>query len=187
MTWKLVGGFRILPLLCQLQKSCITLNNDKLNGLQRCDTAQNLGFCAERLIVWPDIITKCRTAIFRSFVKLNNDSYKACRYVHDILLYQFHLSYSYVKRNTNFKFQTPARFVFLVFHKNCLMRKAIHPLNTYQHRQFNGASWMVEVFHPSQKFESPQFWNVWRYGIQNYGIEASVSGMSSLPNFIKVY
>jgi hypothetical protein len=47
--------------------------------------------------------------------------------------------------------------------------------------------WLVQVLHPSQKFERPPFWNGWRYGIKEYGVEVTFNGMTSLLNFIKIY
>jgi hypothetical protein len=41
--------------------------------------------------------------------------------------------------------------------------------------------WLVQVFHPPQKFEHPPFWNDWSYGIKTYG------EITSLLNFMKMY
>jgi hypothetical protein len=47
--------------------------------------------------------------------------------------------------------------------------------------------WLVQVLHPPQKFERPPFWNAWRYGINKYGVEVIINGMTSLLNFIIIY
>jgi hypothetical protein len=47
--------------------------------------------------------------------------------------------------------------------------------------------WVVQILHPPQKFERPPFCNGWRYGIKKYGVEVIFNGMTSLPNFIKIY
>jgi hypothetical protein len=47
--------------------------------------------------------------------------------------------------------------------------------------------WLVQVLHPPQKFERPPFWNGWRNGINKYGVEVILNGMTFLPNFIKIY
>jgi hypothetical protein len=44
-----------------------------------------------------------------------------------------------------------------------------------------------EDLHASQKFELPPFWNGLSYGIKKYGVEVTFNGMTSIPNFIKVY
>jgi hypothetical protein len=47
--------------------------------------------------------------------------------------------------------------------------------------------WLVQVLHPHQTFERPQFWNGWRYGIKKYDVEVTFKGITSLPNFIEIY
>jgi hypothetical protein len=66
-------------------------------------------FYTEWFSVYPNITSKFRTiAIFKNYVKQNNDSNKTCRYVHDLLLYQS--SFVYVQRfmsclhKTNYEF-----------------------------------------------------------------------------------
>jgi hypothetical protein len=46
-------------------------------------------FYTEWFTVYPNITSEFRTiAIFKNYVKQNNDSNKTYRYVHDLLLYQ---------------------------------------------------------------------------------------------------
>jgi hypothetical protein len=40
--------------------------------------------------------------------------------------------------------------------------------------------WLVQVLHTPQKFERPPFWNDWRYGIKNYGVEVTFNCMTQL-------
>jgi hypothetical protein len=82
-----------------------------------------------------------------------------------------------VKQNTNFNFQ-PAKMVSL---------KVVHPLKIYQHTKFHGPTLTDASFHPPQKFESPSFWNAWRYGIKMHGVEVIFNDMISVLNFIKIY
>jgi hypothetical protein len=46
---------------------------------------------------------------------------------------------------------------------------------------------MLHFFHPPQKFVCLPFWNVWRNGITNCGVEVTLSGMTSQLSFIKSY
>jgi hypothetical protein len=46
---------------------------------------------------------------------------------------------------------------------------------------------LVQILHPPQKFECPPFCNGGRYGINRYDVEVTFNGMTSLPNFIKIY
>jgi len=44
----------------------------------------------------------------------------------------------------------------------------------------------VTVVHAPQESEHLSFWNLWSYGIKNYGVEAISNGMTTLPNFRKI-
>jgi hypothetical protein len=46
--------------------------------------------------------------------------------------------------------------------------------------------WLLQALHPPQKFEHPPFWD-WSYGIKMYGFKVTFKGMTSLPNYIKIY
>jgi hypothetical protein len=35
--------------------------------------------------------------------------------------------------------------------------------------------------------ERPPFWYGWSYGVRNYGAGVTFNGITSLPNFIKIY
>jgi hypothetical protein len=45
----------------------------------------------------------------------------------------------------------------------------------------------VQVLHLLIGLNVLSFWNGYDYGIRNYGIEATFSGMTSLLNLIKIY
>jgi hypothetical protein len=47
--------------------------------------------------------------------------------------------------------------------------------------------WLVQVLHPPQKYEYPPFWNGYGYGGKKCGIKVTFNGMTSLPNFMKLY
>jgi hypothetical protein len=85
------------------------------------------------------------------------------------------------KQTMNFNNQLAAMFVFFVSDKNCLIKRSISIQN------FMFPRWLMQVLHPSQKFERPPFWNGSRYGIKEYGVEVIFNGMTSLLNFIKIY
>jgi hypothetical protein len=92
----------------------------------------------------------CTTAIFKTFVKQNNNSHRTCRYVHDILLCQVHFSKyngSWVistKQNTNPYFQQPSTFAFFTFHNNALI-KIFHPLKICKNT-FHGPTLTSSIF-----------------------------------------
>jgi hypothetical protein len=76
-------GFRIIPLSCQLEESCMGFNN-KLGTLHKI-----IEFYTEFFSVCPNITSTFFTVnMFKSFVEENNDPNKICRHVHGLLLYQ---------------------------------------------------------------------------------------------------
>jgi hypothetical protein len=114
-------------------------------------------FYTELFSVYHNITSKFRNiAIFKNFVKENNDSNKASRYVHDLLLYQIKLLgmsiFSYyakvhlskcngswvvsTKETMNFNIQTAAMFVF--FFTKMVLLKVVHRLEIYQYTSFHG-------------------------------------------------
>jgi hypothetical protein len=46
---------------------------------------------------------------------------------------------------------------------------------------------LVQVFHPPQKFERPQYSNLLTHGFKNYDVEVTFNGMNSLMNYIKIH
>jgi hypothetical protein len=44
---------------------------------------------------------------------------------------------------------------------------------------------MLLIMHPSQKFERSPFWNGLSCGIEMYGVDVTVNGMTSILNSIK--
>jgi hypothetical protein len=84
-------------------------------------------FYTEWFSVCPNITSKFRnTAVFKSFVKCNNDSNKTCRYARDSFYVPNLICLSATVREIfkkgNFMYQVPSKFVFLVSHKNDLIR-----------------------------------------------------------------
>jgi hypothetical protein len=90
------------------------------------------------------------------------------------------------EQTMNFNIQTAAMFVFF-FYKNGLIKSCSSFEDLSVYNIFMVPRWLVQVLHPSQKFERPPFWNGYRYGIKKYGVEVTFNGMTSLLNFIKIY
>jgi hypothetical protein len=90
------------------------------------------------------------------------------------------------KQTMNFNTQLAIMFVFFVFDKNGLI-KSCSSFEDISEKKILFPRWLVQVLHPSQKFERPPFWNGWRYGIKKFGVEVTFNGMTSLLNFIKIY
>jgi hypothetical protein len=94
--------------------------------------------------ICPNITSNYRTtAIFKSFIKENNDWNKTCSYVHDLSVYRtsfVEVQASWVlstEQNVNFKFQPPAIFV-LLFSREVGLLKVVYPLKIYQHTKLHG-------------------------------------------------
>jgi hypothetical protein len=51
---------------------------------------------------------------------------------------------------------------------------------------FCGPTLNVAILHPPQKFEYPPLWNDLMYGIEKYGVEIIIDGMTSLLNSINI-
>jgi hypothetical protein len=60
-----------------------------------------------------------------------------------------------------------------------VLLKVVHSLNVYHHTKFHGPTITGASFHPPQKFESPQFWNIYSYGIKTSGFEVTSNGMNA--------
>jgi hypothetical protein len=105
---------------------------------------------------------------------------------------KFHLSkcngswVASTKQTMNFNIQLAAIFVVFVFDKNGLL-KVVHPLKIYQYTKFHSPTLTSASFASTSKVWSLAFWNGWSYGIKKYGVEVTFNGMTSLPNFIKIY
>jgi hypothetical protein len=98
-------------------------------------------FYTEWFGVYANISSELRTtAIFKSFVKKNNDSYKTRMYVHDLSRHQ--TSFVHVQRFMNCLHRTKCEFLtlsrlpcsyFWLFAKVGLLKAVIH-LNIYRHK-----------------------------------------------------
>jgi hypothetical protein len=94
----------------------------------------------------------CIIAIFKSFVKQNNDTNKT--YVHDLLLYQTSLVLVSAMVHKlppfficmNINFQQPSIFMFFLFFIKTVLLKVVHPLEIYQHAKYNGPTLPGESF-----------------------------------------
>jgi hypothetical protein len=86
----------------------------------------------------------------------------------------------------NFKFQLPSTFVCLVFHKNCLI-KIVYPIRSIRIQNFTSPRWLLQVLLPPRKFDRLQFLNNSSYGIENYGVEITFNGMTSLLTSKEIY
>jgi hypothetical protein len=91
------------------------------------------------------------------------------------------------KQTMNFNIQTAAMFVFFCFWQKWSHQMLFILWRSINIQNFMVPHWLVQVLHPSQKFERPPFWNGWRYGIKRYGVKVAFNGMTSLLNFIKIY
>jgi hypothetical protein len=125
----------------------------------------------ERFSVCTNKTSKFRTiATFKSFVKQNNDSDELMGISMTFQCTKLHSSkYSgssvvSIKQNANINFQSPSTFVFLVSHKNVLLKVA-HNFKIYQHTICHGPTLSGASFACIQKFECPPFWNYLSYGI----------------------
>jgi hypothetical protein len=99
-------------------------------------------FCKEWFSICPNTISKfCMIAILKSSIKGNFDSKKLVgifMFFHSTELHLSKCNGSWVvsnKQNVNFNFQPPAIFIFLVFHKSCLIENS-HHLKICQHTKF---------------------------------------------------
>jgi hypothetical protein len=75
-------GLQNYAIITPFVGSCIKLNNNRINSLQRYDTTQSY-----RMVQF--ITSKFLTAaIFKSSSKESNDLYETCRYVYDLSLHK---------------------------------------------------------------------------------------------------
>jgi hypothetical protein len=78
-------------------------------------------------------------------------------------------------------------FVFLVSRKVVLVKICPSSEDISEYKMLIVLRCLVQLLHPSQKFERPPFWNGCSYCIKNYGVEVAFYGTTSLLNFIKIY
>jgi hypothetical protein len=103
-------------------------------------------FYTQCFSVYPDITSKFWTiAIFKNYVKQNNDSNKTYSYVHGLLLYQSSFAKyngSWVvstKQTVNFNIEAAAMFVFFfLFLTKMVSLKVVRRLKIYQYTTFHG-------------------------------------------------
>jgi hypothetical protein len=62
------------------------------------------------------------------------------------------------EKTINFNIQTAAMFAFLFLTKMGLL-KVVHPIKIYQYTKFHVPTLTGAIFHPTQMFERPPFWN----------------------------
>jgi hypothetical protein len=139
-------------------------------------------FYTELFSVYHNITSKIRTiAIFKYCVKQNNDSNKTYRYVHDLLLYQVHLSKcngSWVistKQTMNFNIQTAVMIVFFVFDKNNIIKSCsfFEDLSVYKISRYH-VDWCKFCIHLRSL-------NVRHFGmVEDTGLKSTASKSSSM-------
>jgi hypothetical protein len=67
-----------------------------------------------------------------------------------------------------------------------ILLKVCHPLKICWHTKCYGPTFSGASFAFTSEVWRLQFWNDWSNSIQNYGVEVTLNGMTSLLNFIKI-
>jgi hypothetical protein len=101
-------GLNNNAVIIPIEKNCIEFNNINFYNLQMRDIVKITELYTQWFSVCPNVNSKYHIiAMFKSFVKENDDSNKTCTCVNDLR-----------KIEANVKFQPPTMFEFLVFGKS---------------------------------------------------------------------